>query len=136
MKILLSLVALFPLWVFADVPAEQKAEVDHLITFVQDSSCKFKRNFSYHTGKEAADHINKKYDHFKDEINTTEDFIRLSASKSLLTGKAYKVKCGEDDLLESSVWLQTELKVFRDSQGTQVDTANAPTPEPAKKPAS
>lgn len=124
MKLLLPLVVLFPILALADVPTEQKPEVDHLITFVKDSTCQFKRNFSYHTGKEAADHINNKYDYFKDEINTTEDFIRLSATKSLLTGKVYKVKCGETEAVESSVWLQTELNKFRSVAKVKAGTAN------------
>jgi len=40
-----------------------------------------------HSGKEAAEHIRKKYAHFKDQIATAEDFIALSATKSELSGK-------------------------------------------------
>lgn len=123
MKILLSLSLIFPMLSFADVPTKQKAEVDHLIAFVTGSSCQFKRNFSYHTGKDAADHINKKYNHFKDEIKTTEDFIRFSATKSLLTSKVYKIKCEGNELLETSVWLQTELEAFRNLSETSTDVS-------------
>lgn len=133
MKILLSLFLAFPMLAFADVPAEQKAEVDHLIAFVESSTCQFKRNFSYHKAKEAAEHIKKKYAYFKDEINVTEDFIRLSATKSLLTNKAYKVKCADNDLLETSTWLLTELEAFRKSPKPKTDAKVVPTPkaEPA-----
>ena len=135
MKILLSLFLTFPMLAFADVPAEQKPEVDHLIDFVTSSTCQFKRNFSYHTAKEAAEHIQKKYDYFKDDINTTEDFIRLSATKSLLTNKAYKVKCADNDLLESSTWLLTELAAFRKLSKPQTD-AKVIVPAPKVEPAS
>ncbi len=116
MKKVVSLFCLLPVLAFADVTPEQKPEVDHLIDYVSHSSCKFKRNFSYHTAKEAVEHIQKKYDYFRDKIKTTDDFIRLSATKSLLTGKLYKVKCGEDDLIATKDWLNAELKVFRETQ--------------------
>ena len=37
---------------------------------------------------EAAEHINKKYRHFRDDIDTPEKFIELCATGSLMTGKA------------------------------------------------
>lgn len=113
MRSLLPLFFFFPIMASADVSVDQSAEVGHLLNFVGETQCQIKRNFSYHTGKEAAAHMTKKYNHFKAEIKTTEDFIRLSASKSVLTGKLYKVKCADIDLLDSSTWLLAELAGFR-----------------------
>ena len=130
MKSLLPFILIFPAIVFADVPEEQRSEVDHLFAFVKSTQCKIKRNFSYHSGKEAADHMKKKYDYFRDEIKNTEDFIRLSATKSLLTGKSYKVKCADADLLETNRWLTTELKVFRAAKAAK-ENANKAAPKPS-----
>ena len=123
MKSLLPLIFLLPIMATADVPAEQSAEVDHLLNFVGETQCQIKRNFSYHTGKEALAHMTKKYNHFKDEIKTTEDFIRLSATKSLLTGRAYQVKCADADLLETGTWLLSELGDFRKLQANDAKAA-------------
>ncbi len=53
---------------------------------------------------------------FATDINSTEDFIRLSATKSLRSGKPYKVKCPGQDPVPSAQWLLEELEVFRKSQ--------------------
>ena len=123
MKSLLPLFFILPIMASADVPVEQRAEVDHLLDFVSKTQCQIKRNFSYHTGKEAVAHMTKKYNYFKDDIKTTEDFIRLSATKSLLTGKAYKVQCADADLLASSTWLLSELAGFRKLNASDVKPA-------------
>src|SRR3569833_2007263 len=50
-------------------------EIAHLIDFVRHSSCTFIRNGTDYDGGEAADHVQAKYDYYKDEIKTVEDFI-------------------------------------------------------------
>lgn len=87
--------------------------VQHLITFVKESDVTFERNRSRYNGSEAAKHINKKYEHFKDEIDTPEKFIELCATGSLMTGKPYVIITKEGEQLSSSEWLYTELQVYR-----------------------
>ena len=60
----------------ADVPPEQKPEVEHLITFLETSDCSMIRNGEAHDGEEAAGHVRRKYEHFRNKIDSTEDFIR------------------------------------------------------------
>src|SRR2546423_1857503 len=55
--------------------------VDYLIGQVEKSNLKFVRNGDEHTGKEAAEHMRRKYNHFKKEIKTPEDFIEKCAAK-------------------------------------------------------
>lgn len=100
----------------ADVPADKRPEVSHLIEFVKTSSCIVTRNGDDHQGKDAAKHISKKYQHYRDDIKTSEDFIRLSATKSTMSGKMYKVKCPGKRELTTQDWLLGELKVFRDKE--------------------
>ncbi|MGJ0485162.1 MAG: DUF5329 family protein [Methylomicrobium sp.] len=88
-------------------------EIAHLIKFVENTPCYYERNGELHSGREAAEHIRKKYDHFKDEISTAEDFIALSATKSELTGKKYRVLCEGENPLDSNQWLLGELKTYR-----------------------
>ena len=92
------------------------AAIDYLLTFVANSDCTFIRNGKPHTAKEAVGHMQRKYDHFRDEIKTPEDFIRLSASKSLISGKAYMVKTKTGQVLKSETWLLEALKAYRQAQ--------------------
>lgn len=103
---------LFPLSVSADVSQEQKPEVQHLLDFVRNSSCEMIRNGSHHNGEKAASHIQSKYNYYRSKIRTTEDFIEYSATKSMMSGKYYHVKCNETEL-KTKDWLLDELKKFR-----------------------
>lgn len=91
-------------------------EVAHLLAFVKSTTCQYERNGSFHNGEEAVEHINKKYRYYVDEIKTTEDFIRLSATKSTFSGKAYYIHCPSKAPITSQKWLLTELTKFRSSQ--------------------
>ncbi len=97
---------------FADVPATQKGEVDHLLQYVELSNCVIDRNGTKHSGKEAVGHIQKKYDYFRDKIKSTEDFIDYSASKSTMSGKPYHVRCG-GKTVTTKEWLLDELRTYR-----------------------
>ena len=90
--------------------------INYLLAFVERSDCTFIRNDTPHTAKEAAGHMRRKYDHFKDEIKTAEDFIRLSATKSLISGKPYMVKTKTGLLMKSETWLLKALESYRQNQ--------------------
>ena len=102
----------------ADIPKEQKIEVDHLLNFVKNSSCQINRNGKYHKGNKAVSHIERKYDYFRDDIGTTEEFIEYSATKSTMSGKFYLVRCGSADAVKTKEWLLKELKRFRENKRT------------------
>jgi len=90
-----------------------QAEIDHLIKYIQGSDCKFIRNGKAHSSEEAVEHILKKYDHFEDRIETTEDFIEYCASKSILSKQPYKIGCPGREAVESKRWFMEELERFR-----------------------
>ena len=71
------------------------------------------RNGSRHDAQEAVEHIQKKYDYNRDDIKTTEDFIEWSASRSSLSGRAYKVHCPGEEVRPTADWLKEELKRYR-----------------------
>ena len=106
---------LFSIPVFADVPPGQKLEIDHLLNFVENSTCRMARNGKLYDGGDAVSHIKKKYAYFKDKIQTTEQFIELSATKSTLSGKYYMVQCGDGKQLRTRDWLLNELEKYRDN---------------------
>jgi hypothetical protein len=84
--------------------------VDHLISTVETSKCTFIRNGSDHTPKEAAEHMRKKYNYYKKEIRTPEDFIAKCATKSELSGKPYMVKFPDGKTQKCEEWLRSLLK--------------------------
>ncbi len=90
--------------------------ISYLIDCVANSKATFIRNGTSHTPAEAAEHIRAKYAHFKKEIKTPEDFIRLSASKSLLSGKPYLVRLPDGKEMHLDAWLTDALKQ-RGSEG-------------------
>ena len=64
-------------------------EIVHLLAYIKASDCQFIRNSKVYTGKEGLEHVKKKYEYFKKKIETAEDFIKYSATKSELSGKMY-----------------------------------------------
>ena len=98
---------------FADVPEAQQAEVEHLMAFVAKSDCQFVRNGKVSGNSKAVNHIKRKYRHFSDEIEDTESFIELSASKSTISGQPYIVACPDQPDQNSGDWLMAELVRFR-----------------------
>ena len=90
--------------------------IQYLLDFVKTSECIFIRNNKEHTAVEAAAHMQRKYEHFNDKIKTPEDFIRLTATKSLMTGKLYYVRLKDGEKLASEAWLLQELEAYRQKQ--------------------
>ncbi|MEY2487112.1 MAG: hypothetical protein QOH39_2760 [Verrucomicrobiota bacterium] len=87
--------------------------INYLIDYVARSNASFIRNGTPHTPAEAVAHIKAKYEHFKPQIKTPEDFIRLSASKSLLTGQPYLVRTTDGKEMQLDAWLTDALKAHR-----------------------
>lgn len=120
-KLITAFALLASMPVLADIPAQQRQEVNHLLSFVQTSKCIINRNGSDHQGPDAAKHMKKKYDYFRDDIDNTEDFIRLSATKSTMSGKYYTVRCGDESEIKTQDWLLSELKSYRKLQEELMD---------------
>jgi len=97
------------------VLAGTQEEIDHLLDFVRNTSCNYDRNGTIHDGPEARNHINMKYEHHKEKVKTTEDFIKYSATKSMMSGKKYKIRCPDSEAVFASDWLLDELKTFREN---------------------
>ena len=87
--------------------------IRYLLDYVSKSDCTFIRNGEPHTGKEASDHFKSKYEHFKSEIKTPEDFIQTSATKSMITGKPYLVKTTDGTEISCAEWLGNVLADYR-----------------------
>lgn len=112
MKQCFIFLVLLDIFSFSTFAATQD-EIDHLLNFVAATDCQYERNGTMHTGAEAVKHIRKKYNYYLDDIESTEDFIRYSATKSKMSGKYYLVHCINNAPVKSKDWLQKELKNFR-----------------------
>ena len=100
-------------------PAEPLNDsINYLLDYVANSHATFIRNGQTHTPQEAVEHIRAKYEHFKTEIKTPEDFIRLAASKSLLSGQPYRVRTADRKEMRLDEWLTVALQAHR-SQARQ-----------------
>jgi hypothetical protein len=90
-------------------------EIEHLLKFVANSGCTFERNGSRYASGEARNHIQRKYNHIKNRVKSTEDFIRYAASQSSMSGKQYHATC-KGKTITSKEWLSTELKRYRQQE--------------------
>ena len=100
----------------ADVPADEKPEVEYLLGLVKTSQCKFERNGKLYDGEKAYSHMKRKYDHFKEDITSTETFIEYSATKSMISGLYYYIVCPGAEPEKTADWLLRELKEYRQSR--------------------
>jgi hypothetical protein len=91
------------------------AEIDQLLTSLKGSGCKFQRNGTWHDAAAAAEHLETKRTYFQrqDRIHSAEDFIRLAATKSSMSGTAYSVACPGKPEVSSAAWLEAELGRIR-----------------------
>lgn len=112
-RILLGLVGLWSLFAVQTWAGDANTEIQHLLVYIKTTPCQYERNGLKYKGSEAVVHVQRKYDYFKDKIKTAEDFVRLCATKSELTGQTYQVQCPNEAKQTSAVWLLTELKKFR-----------------------
>lgn len=93
--------------------ADMQKEIDYLLGFVENTDCQYERNGKLHSGKEAAEHMKNKFNYFKDDIDSAETFIELSATKSTMSGKYYLVHCPNHPTIRSQEWLLRELNSYR-----------------------
>jgi hypothetical protein len=86
-----------------------------LLHRIETADATFIRNGQAHTQQEAVAHVRAKYEHFKEQIKTPEDFIRLAATKSLLTGQPYLVRTRDGKETPLSTWLSNALREHREN---------------------
>jgi hypothetical protein len=103
--------------VIAALPAQagnRDREVEHLLSFIEQSGCTFIRNDKTYTASRARDHLERKYGYAKSKIESAEQFIEHIGTASSRNGKAYQIRCGENEQ-PSGEWLAEELSRYRAS---------------------
>ena len=110
------LIRIASLFIFLQTPLfaeDLGSTIQYLLEYVRNSDVVFIRNNHEHTSHEAAAHMQSKYTHFKTQIRTPEDFIRLTGTKSLMTGKHYQIRTKDGVTMPSQKWLEGILKEYR-----------------------
>jgi len=90
----------------------EKKKIDFLISSVENlKGAKFIRNgIEYDDGKAAADHLRLKLQNAGGYVQNADDFIRLCASKSFITGKPYMIKFSNGKTITAEEYFREKLK--------------------------
>ena len=90
----------------------EEEKIDKLILFIEKSNAVFIRNGNEYEAKEAADHLRMKRKKKKagNKVKTAKDFINLIASKSYMSGEAYKMKFSNGSINNTRDMLYNELR--------------------------
>ena len=77
------------------------------------SQAVFIRNGASATAAQAAAHLRDKYDYYRDDIATAEDFIRLCGTRSVMSGRPYSVRMPDGTERPTAVLLEARLRELR-----------------------
>ena len=92
----------------------EKKKIEFLLSSVENlKGAKFIRNGSeYDDGKAAADHLRMKLKTAGSRVKTADDFIRLCASQSYLTGRPYMIRLSNGKTIKSEEYFREKLKEY------------------------
>jgi hypothetical protein len=107
------ILALFSVAVSAQDNIEKK-KIEYLLSSVENlKGAKFIRNGSeYDDGKAAAAHLRMKLKNAGGRVQTADDFIRLCASRSFITGKPYMIRLSNGKTIKSEEYFREKLKEY------------------------
>jgi hypothetical protein len=123
----MQLFRVFVLLVICNAVSARAAEplettIAFLLHRIETADAAFIRNGQTHTPQEAAAHVRAKYEHFKEQIKTPEDFIQLAATKSLLTGQPYLVRTRDGKEMPLTAWLSNALWEHRENEASDLQS--------------
>ena len=91
----------------------EKKKIDFLLSSVENmKGAKFIRNGTEHDGKEAAEHLRMKLQKAGGKVQTADDFIRLCASKSIISGQPYMIRSSDGKTINSEQYFREKLKEY------------------------
>lgn len=108
---------------FASAPAPNgPQEIEYLISSVESmQGVSFVRNGVSYDPKRAANHLRHKLKIAGSNVKSAEDFIRLCASKSSISGKPYELKFDDGRIVTSESYFTSTLAEYRRSHGPGKD---------------
>ncbi len=103
-----------PTMAVAAPSAQARTEIAGLMDSLAESGCEFQRNGGWYDAGQARAHLQRKYDYLlkKDMVDTSEQFIQRAASKSSLSGRAYRVRCAGTEQ-DAATWFGEQLRRLR-----------------------
>lgn len=95
--------------------AATQREITGLMQALESSGCRFQRNGTWYDAVAARGHLQRKYDYLlkRDMVDSSEQFIERAASRSSMSGKAYKVSCTGTPEQDASAWFLQQLRRLR-----------------------
>lgn len=97
----------------ADRPPLEDERIEYLLAIVSGlHNAQFIRNGTAYDSAAAVDHLRAKLRLAGSRVKTAEDFIRLCASESSVSGKAYEIRLADGRQLLSADFLRQQLAEF------------------------
>jgi hypothetical protein len=91
----------------------ERKKIEFLISSVENlKGAIFIRNGSEYDGKRAAEHLRLKLKNAGDRVQTVDDFIRLCASQSYITGKPYMIRLADGKTIKSEKYFREKLEEY------------------------
>ena len=116
MKTLFVLIIIFPFLLMGigyGLESREADKIQYLISSVEVlKGAKFIRNGKLYDAGRAGDHLRLKLKAAGGQIKTAEDFIRLCASRSSVSGEPYRIRFSDGVTIESEVFFRNRLKAF------------------------
>jgi len=98
----------------ADSASLEGRKIDFLIASIETlQGAQFIRNGTSYGAKAAADHLRLKLRMAGSRVATAEDFIRLCASASSVSGTPYQIRLTDGRVVSSEAFLRQKLAEFK-----------------------
>jgi len=104
----------------ADRAPPENRKIQYLIATIEAlSNAQFIRNGTVYDARSAADHLRFKLQRAGSRVTTAEDFIRLCASASSVSGSPYQIKFADGSIVTSEAFLRQKLLEYEQIPGTK-----------------
>jgi|WetSurMetagenome_2_1015567.scaffolds.fasta_scaffold00868_5 hypothetical protein len=88
-------------------------KIQYLITSVENlDGAKFIRNGTDHSAKDAASHLRMKLQKAGKRVKTADDFIKLCASQSYLSGEPYSIRFADGKTVKTADYFRGLLRKY------------------------
>jgi hypothetical protein len=92
----------------------EAAKIQYLISAVEtQEGAKFLRNGRQYDAGAAAAHLRRKLRAAGDRVKTADDFIRLCASTSSISGEPYRILFCDGTAMDAEVFFRNKLKEYK-----------------------
>lgn len=98
----------------ADATSSEGQKIDYLIASIETlQDAQFIRNGTAYNAKAAADHLRLKLRNAGSRVATADDFIRLCAAASSVSGTPYQIRFADGHVVSSEAYLKQKLAEFK-----------------------